>query len=166
MPPGGQKWTCGGQKWTSAAKNGPPAAKLSGVADFVDQHPKGYKLVVKERGEGLSGGQRQAITVARALVRRPSILLFDEPTSGMDARSERLFIENFKKLALESTLVLITHRTSLLPLVDRVIIVDNGAVVGSASVEHFLRSKPSTGNAEGEAPARAIPTGRLEAQIR
>jgi ATP-binding cassette subfamily C protein LapB len=142
------------------------AAQLSGVADFVDQHPKGYKLVVKERGEGLSGGQRQAITVARALVRRPSILLFDEPTSGMDARSERIFIENFKKQALESTLVLITHRTSLLPLVDRVIIVDNGAVVGSASVEDFLRSKPSTGNTEGEDPARAMSTGRLEAQIR
>ena len=142
------------------------AAKLSGVADFVDQHPKGYKLVVKERGEGLSGGQRQAITVARALVRRPSILLFDEPTSGMDARSERLFIENFKKLALESTLVLITHRTSLLPLVDRVIIVDNGAVVGSASVEDFLRSKPATGNTEGEDAARAVSTASLEAQVR
>ena len=123
-------------------------------------------MVVKERGEGLSGGQRQAITVARALVRRPSILLFDEPTSGMDARSERLFIENFKKLALESTLVLITHRTSLLPLVDRVIIVDNGAVVGSASVEDFLRSKPATGNTEGEDAARAVSTASLEAQVR
>ena len=84
----------------------------------------------------------------------------------MDARSERIFIENFKKQALESTLVLITHRTSLLPLVDRVIIVDNGAVVGSASVEDFLRSKPATGNTEGEDPARAVSTGRLEAQIR
>jgi ABC-type transport system involved in cytochrome bd biosynthesis fused ATPase/permease subunit len=62
--------------------------------------------------------------------------------------------------------VLITHRTSLLPLVDRVIIVDNGAVVGSASVEDFLRSKPATGNAEGEDPSRAVSTGRLEAQIR
>lgn len=139
------------------------ASELSGVATFVDQHPKGYKLVVKERGEGLSGGQRQAITIARALVRRPPILLFDEPTSGMDSRSERLFIENFRKHSLDCTLVLITHRLSLLPLVDRVIIVDDGIVVGAASVAEFLKSKPVGHSGENQEVTTVDSSGQSRA---
>ena len=117
------------------------AGNLSGVADFVNVHPKGYKLTVAERGEGLSGGQKQAITIARALVKRPAILLFDEPTSAMDARTERKFIENLKKEKFDSTLIVVTHRTSLLALVDRVIVVDQGKIVGSGSVDSFLNAR-------------------------
>jgi len=126
------------------------AARLSGVADFIDRHPKGYKLMVKERGEGISGGQRQSITIARALVRKPSILLFDEPTSAMDARSERLFVESLKNQTLGSTLVLITHRTSLLSLVDRVIIIDSGKVIGTDTVDNFLNIKAIPNDADGK----------------
>ena len=126
------------------------AARLSGVADFIDRHPKGYKLMVKERGEGISGGQRQSITIARALVRKPSILLFDEPTSAMDARSERLFVESLKNQTLDSTLVLITHRTSLLSLVDRVIIIDSGKVIGTDTVDNFLNIKAIPNDADGK----------------
>lgn len=121
------------------------AAKLSGAAEFIDRHPKGYKLAVRERGEGISGGQKQCITIARALVRKPKILIFDEPTSSMDARTEKLFIDSFRQQKVDATLILITHRTSLLSLVDRVLVVDNGKIVGSGSTAAFLSAtmKPS-----------------------
>ena len=116
------------------------AGKLCGVSNFTDEHPKGYKMLVGERGEGLSGGQRQSVTIARALVKKPPIFLFDEPTSAMDARSERALIENLKEHRFEGTMIVITHRTSLLALVDRVLVVDNGKIVGEGSVEAFLNA--------------------------
>ena len=97
------------------------AGELTGVAEFVNRHPDGYKLLLRERGESLSGGQRQAISLARAIVRRPPIIVLDEPTSSMDARSEQIFVNRFKGADLNCTLLVITHRTSLLTLVDRVI---------------------------------------------
>ena len=121
------------------------AARLSGAAEFIDAHPKGYKLAVRERGEGISGGQKQCITIARALVRRPKILIFDEPTSSMDVRTEKIFIDSFRKQKIDSTLILITHRTSLLSLVDRVLVVDSGKILGTESTSSFLSKsvKPS-----------------------
>ncbi len=116
------------------------AGELAGVAEFANKHPKGYKMAVGERGEGLSGGQRQAITIARALAKRPPIYLFDEPTSAMDASSERKLIQRLKDVKFDSTLIVITHRTSLLALVDRVIVVDNGKIVGQGSVDAFLNA--------------------------
>lgn len=116
------------------------ASQLSGVAEFVDRHPNGYKQKLGERGEGISGGQKQSITIARALVKRPPILLFDEPTSAMDSRTEKMFIEKFKNAKLDGTLILITHRTSLLALVDRVLVVDQGKLVAAGSVEGFLKA--------------------------
>ncbi len=128
------------------------AAKLSGAAEFIDRHPKGYKLAVRERGEGISGGQKQCITIARALVRKPKILIFDEPTSSMDARTEKLFIDSFRQQKVDATLILITHRTSLLSLVDRVLVVDNGKIVGSGSTAAFLSAtmKPSGNSAAAQ----------------
>ncbi|MAW25354.1 MAG: type I secretion system permease/ATPase [Gammaproteobacteria bacterium] len=124
------------------------ASELAGVSDFVNRHPDGFKMMVAERGEGLSGGQRQAISIARALVRKPPILLFDEPTSSMDARSERNLIARLKETQLNCTVIVITHRTSLLALVDRVIVIDDGKIVGSGSVDAFLNATLSkTGNA-------------------
>lgn len=116
------------------------AGKLCGVSSFTDQHPKGYKMTVGERGEGLSGGQRQSITIARALVKKPPIFLFDEPTSAMDARSERTLIDNLKNHRFDGTMIVITHRTSLLALVDRVLVIDHGKIVGEGSVEAFLKA--------------------------
>lgn len=139
------------------------AGKISGVSDFIDSHPKGYKHTVAERGEGLSGGQRQAITIARALVKRPPILLFDEPTSAMDARTEKKFIEQLKGEKLTSTLIVITHRTSLLALADHVLVVDQGKIVGSGSVDSFLNARLRKPDAAQAAAAAAAAEADSEA---
>ena len=117
------------------------AGELSGVSEFANRHPDGYKLILKERGESLSGGQRQAIALARALARKPSILLLDEPTSSMDARSEQTFVRKFKEERFESTLLVITHRTSLLSMVDRVIIMEYGKIAGMGTTEQFMKAQ-------------------------
>lgn len=120
------------------------AAQIAGVSAFVDKNPQGFKLQVKERGEGLSGGQKQCIAVARALVRKPPILILDEPTSSMDARTEKSFLDSFSQHSGDSTLIIITHRTSLISVVDRVLVMDDGKLVGSGPASKFLtrRTKP------------------------
>ncbi len=105
------------------------AASYAGIENFIVTNPLGFDLEVGERGDGLSGGQRQAITVARALLTSPNILVFDEPTSSMDTRSEMVLKQSLKKYLNGKTLVLATHRASLLSLVDRIVVVDGGRLV-------------------------------------
>lgn len=105
------------------------AAKMAGVDDFASRHPQGYDMALGERGEGLSGGQRQSIALARALIDAPPILLLDEPTSAMDVQTEAGVIARMRSELADTTLILITHKPSLLDLVDRVIVVDQGRVV-------------------------------------
>lgn len=116
------------------------AAKIAGVDDFVRQHPRGYDLMVGERGEGLSGGQRQAVALARALVMDPPVLVLDEPTSGMDSGSERQFMKRLSDTLPGKTLILITHRASLLPLCDRIVIMDQGRVVSDGPRDKVLEA--------------------------
>jgi ATP-binding cassette, subfamily C, bacterial LapB len=104
-------------------------AKLSGIEDFINRHPKGFDMQVGERGDGLSGGQRQAISVARALVVPSPILLLDEPTNMMDNTTENRLIRNLKEYIEDKTTVVVTHKMSLLTLVDRVIVMDEGRVI-------------------------------------
>ncbi|CCQ75232.1 type I secretion system permease/ATPase [Magnetospira sp. QH-2] len=105
------------------------AARLTGVDELVRQSPLGYDTPVGERGDGLSGGQRQAVTLARAIVRDPAIVIMDEPTSSMDARTEDELFKGLKDSLKGRTLLLVTHRGSLLGLVDRLIVMDSGTVV-------------------------------------
>ncbi len=105
------------------------AAKISGVDEFVNNHPQGFDLPVGERGDGISGGQKQSIAVARAFLLDFPIMLLDEPTNFMDSTSEVKLEKNLKENLEHKTTVLVTHKTSLLALVDRLIVVDNGKVV-------------------------------------
>ena len=116
------------------------AARLAGVDDFVSRHPLGYDLPVGERGEGLSGGQRQAIALARAILLNPNIVILDEPTSSMDTRTEEAFRSRFQNVLTHQTLVLITHRASLLTMVDRLIVLDAGRVVADGPREAVLEA--------------------------
>ena len=114
------------------------AAKVSGAAEFINQLTNGYDYEISEGGKELSGGQRQALSLARAIVRKPSVLLLDEPTSSMDLTTERAVISNLKSYFTNQTLVLVTHRMSLLQLVDRVIALDKGKISVDGSRESIL----------------------------
>lgn len=126
------------------------AARIAGVEDFVARHPSGYDLMLAERGEGLSGGQKQAITLARALVGHPPVLLLDEPTSAMDVQNEREVIARLKREAEGRTLIVITHRTSLLDLVDRVIVIEDGRVGADGNKSILTRAtRQAAGGKDG-----------------
>ncbi len=114
------------------------AAKLAGVDDFIKQHPSGYSLKVDEGGKSLSGGQRQSIAVARALLLDSPIYLFDEPTNAMDAKTEQIMIDRLKKGTLNSTTLLVTHKMSLLQLVDRLMVMDNGKMIADGPKQTVL----------------------------
>ncbi|KAA2311689.1 type I secretion system permease/ATPase [Pseudooceanicola sediminis] len=104
------------------------AARITGVEAFAARHPAGYDMPLGEKGEGLSGGQKQAICLARSIVASPAILLLDEPTSAMDVQNENEVIRNLGTHMKNATMVIITHRPSLLDLVDRVIVLSEGKV--------------------------------------
>lgn len=101
-------------------------AKISTTDDFVKRHPMGYDMPIGERGHGLSGGQRQSVGLARALINNADILLFDEPTNAMDQSTEYSVLNNLRPIVQERTLLLVTQKMSMLDLVDRVIVMNNG----------------------------------------
>ena len=106
------------------------AARLAGVENFIAGHPLGYDMPIAEGGRSLSGGQKQAIGLARALIRRPKILFLDEPTAHFDVRSEAEFLERLKVLAEQNlTIIISTHRLSLLSFVDRILLFERGKLV-------------------------------------
>ena len=115
------------------------AAKIAGVDDFVSLHPSGYDLQVGERGQFLSGGQRQAIALARALLFQPPVVFLDEPSGAMDNMTEQRFIERLQSaMKPEQTLIVSTHRFSMLALVDRLVVLDNGQVVADGPKDKVL----------------------------
>lgn len=117
------------------------AAGTAGVTHFVNKHPAGFDMPVGERGETLSGGQRQSIALARALLLSPSIYLLDEPTNSMDNSSEENFRKQFAELVTSGkTLILVTHRASLMSLVDRLIVMDGGHIVADGPREKVLEA--------------------------
>ena len=115
------------------------AAKISGVHDFIGKHQAGYDLIIGERGEGLSGGEKQIVTLARALVSNPNILILDEPTNSMDDLTEELFKKRLKSIIENKTLIVVTHKPSMLSLVDRLIVVNNGKIIASGKKELILK---------------------------
>jgi len=135
------------------------AARVSGAEDFIARHPLGYDLQIAEGGESLSGGQKQAIGLARILIRQPRVLFLDEPTAHFDVRSESELLERLKaQTSEELTLIVATHRLSLLALVDRLIVLEQGrlvadgprdAVLNALRVNVAASDRPSSLNAAG-----------------
>jgi ATP-binding cassette subfamily C protein LapB len=132
------------------------AAKIANVDEIASDLPDGYETVLAEGGKQLSGGQRQAICIARAFVGDPKIIILDEPSSAMDSGSEQQLLSDLKGLLVNKTLILITHRGTLLSLVDRVVVFDSGRIVADGPKEKVLQavqqqaskmqaSKPSQG---------------------
>ena len=114
------------------------AAEIGGIINLVNQHPKGFDMLVGERGESLSGGQRQGVAIARAVINDPPILLLDEPTSSMDFSSEDDIKRRLTEYAKGKTVILISHRTSLLDLADRIIVIDGGRIMADGPKEQVV----------------------------
>jgi len=115
------------------------AAQISGTHEFMGQIANGYDLRLADRGDGLSGGQRQSIAIARALATRPAVMLMDEPSSAMDAQTEGALIQRLREELKGRTLILITHRPPLLQLVDRIILMDKGKIVSDGPRDNVLK---------------------------
>jgi ATP-binding cassette subfamily C protein LapB len=114
------------------------ASELGCVHYFANKHPKGLDLNVGEKGSNLSGGQRQSVGIARAFIAESPIVLMDEPTNSMDHATEMRVIENLKEATKDKTVIVITHKPSILEIVDRIIVFDNGTVVADAPKEEVL----------------------------
>jgi ATP-binding cassette subfamily C protein LapB len=116
------------------------AANIAGILDLVNTHPQGFDMLVGERGESLSGGQRQGVAIARAVINDPPILLLDEPTASMDHSSEEEVKKRLREFMPGKTLILISHRTSLLDLVDRISVMDAGRIVADGPKDQVVQA--------------------------
>ena len=116
------------------------AARLAGVEQFVNLHPMGFDMPVGERGQALSGGQKQAIAIARALLHEPNMLIMDEPSNSMDNATEEQFKRQLTQVIEGRTLLMVTHKMSLLSLVDRLIVVDQGQIVADGPKDTVLEA--------------------------
>jgi ATP-binding cassette subfamily C protein LapB len=115
------------------------AAKITGLDEFLGKVPGGYELVLQDKGNGLSGGQRQAIAITRAIVHKPSHFIFDEPTAAMDMNSEQFFIKNFQDHCKDATLIVVSHRMPLVNLVDRIIVMNDGKIVDDGPRDEIIK---------------------------
>ena len=111
--------------------------KVSGVDDFIGTNPKGYDLEIREKGVGLSGGQRQAINLARSMIQDPQILLLDEPTSSMDQGTEKKVVEALTNFSANKTMLIVTHRNPILSMVDRVFVLENGTIMADQTPDQL-----------------------------
>lgn len=116
------------------------ASKVAGVHEFLGKHEAGYDFIVGERGEGLSGGEIQSITLARALVSNPNIMILDEPTNSMDRQTEKAFIQKLDAVLEDQTVIIVTHKMSMLELVDRIIVFDDGKIIADGPKEKVIAS--------------------------
>ena len=116
------------------------AAEIAGVTQFVNRHPEGFDMPVGERGSSLSGGQRQSVAVARSLLLSPPIFIMDEPSNSMDNSTEERFKQKLAAELNNQTLILVTHRASLLTLVDRLIVMDGSKIMADGPKDKVLEA--------------------------
>lgn len=117
-------------------------ARLAGADEFVQRLPQGYDTMLTENASNLSGGQRQRLAIARALLLNPRIMILDEATSALDAESEAIIQENLASIAKGRTMLIISHRLSMLANSDVILVIDAGKVVGAAPHNELLQTCP------------------------
>jgi len=113
-------------------------SELSGVKRFVDIHPMGFDMPIAERGDGLSGGQKQSVSIARAFIKQSPLVLLDEPTNSMDSTSEAIFIKSLQSMKQEKTMILISHKNSILSLANRLILLEQGKIIIDDTKENVV----------------------------
>lgn len=117
------------------------AAKLAGAHEFIASFPLGYETVIGEGGMRISGGQKQQIAIARALIGDPRLLIFDEATSALDTESERMIQRNMDLILKDRTTILIAHRLSTVRKADRIVVLAQGMIVESGTHDELLQEK-------------------------
>ncbi|HHX39999.1 MAG TPA: peptidase domain-containing ABC transporter [Armatimonadetes bacterium] len=117
------------------------AAMLAGAHDFITALPLGYETVIGERGQSLSGGQRQRIAIARALFKKPRILIFDEATSALDNESERAIQQNLDRILKDRTTFIIAHRLSTVRHADLIVVLDQGVIVETGTHYSLMQQR-------------------------
>jgi len=122
------------------------AANISGTAEFIKRHPKGYEMPIGERGQGLSGGQRQSIGIARAFLLNAPIMLMDEPSNAMDQVTESRLLNNLEKNLQGTTTLVVTQKMTLLKIVQRVIVINEGKIFIDAPKDEALKKLKSGGD--------------------
>ena len=120
------------------------AAELSGMSEYLNQHPQGYDLEVGERGSNLSGGQRQGVAIARSLINKAPTLVLDEPTNAIDNTTESILKSKLEPYLSDRTLLLVTHKSSMLTLVDRLVVLNNGQLVADGPKDEVLQTLSGT----------------------
>ncbi len=122
------------------------ASQISGTYEFIKKHPKGYEMPVGERGQGLSGGQRQSIGIARAFLLDAPIMLMDEPSNAMDQHTEAKLLKNLQTHLQDVTSIIVTQKMTLLKIVERVIVMNEGKLIINAPKEEALKKLQGGGN--------------------
>ncbi len=117
------------------------AAKLANAAEFIERLPQGYDTMVGERGVTLSGGQRQRIAIARAIIRNTPLLILDEPTTGLDAASEKLVMEALERLMVNKTTIMVAHRLATIQSADIVFVLKDGMICERGTHKELLAAK-------------------------
>lgn len=141
-------------------------ARLSGVEQFIAGHPLGYDMPIAEGGRSLSGGQKQAIGLARAMIRKPKIIFMDEPTAHFDVRSETEFLDRLKSIAMsDMTIIVSTHRPSLLTLVNRILVFERGKLVADGPRETILANLQASAKRQAEASKFVPPIVKSNAAV-
>ncbi|PAV28243.1 thiol reductant ABC exporter subunit CydD [Virgibacillus profundi] len=116
------------------------AAEEAGIAGLIESLKQGYETPVGEAGRGLSGGERQRLALARAFLKRPSIILFDEPTTGLDLYTERILQASIKKLSQHATVITVAHRLHTIKNADQILFLEKGKVLGTGTHEQLINS--------------------------
>ncbi len=114
------------------------AAKISGAHEFIQKLPKGYQTIIGERGHKLSGGEKQRLSLARAVIRKPQILILDEATSHLDSHSESLFQKALEKFRIDRTVIIVAHRLSTIMDADKIIVVEHGKIIEHGTHQTLL----------------------------
>jgi len=138
--------------------------RLTGLDHMAAAHPRGINLPIGEMGDGVSGGQRQLIALARTLLARPRLLLMDEPTSAMDTQTEAVFLNHLKRAMHNQSLVVVTHRPSVLDLVERVIVVEGGRIMADGPKANVLAALGGKSTAATPATVSTALTASAPAQ--
>jgi ATP-binding cassette subfamily B protein len=117
------------------------AAMLAGAHEFISELPLGYESIIGERGQSMSGGQKQRIAIARALFKKPRILIFDEATSALDTESERAIQQNLDQILKDRTTFIIAHRLSTVRNADLIVVMDRGAIIETGTHYSLMEQK-------------------------